>query len=120
MNKKTNKSLAKALVVIDYILIIYKIFIFFYILEHFETARNSFSKEVFSIFLLPRGIYCFVNLFRLFLRNKKYLLFLELLVNFIFTFIYVIYHEYIFFALTIVSLFTVFYPFQIKKRQDAL
>jgi hypothetical protein len=116
--KGSNKLLIRLFALIDYLIIIYKISVFFYILKDFETARNPFSKEIYSYFLLPREMYCVINLIRLFFRRSKYILSLELLVNFIFTFIYAVYHEYIFLILTIVSLFTLYYP--LKKRLDGL
>ncbi len=86
-------KLLKLLFVVDYIIIIFKIIIFFYVLIHFETATNSFGKEIYSYYLLPFGTYSIINLLRFFFRLNKYLLYSELLLNVIFMFVYIFPHE---------------------------
>jgi hypothetical protein len=110
-------KLLTRLFIIDYVIIIFKIVNGFNTLMIFETTNNSFAKQVYFHLLFPFGIYGVINLLRLFLRQNKYLLYGELLLNFIFTFLYIYPHELIFLLSTLVSLFIVLYPVPVRKKQ---
>ena|SRR5579864_5113695 len=102
-----NNFLYKALNVIDYSIIILKIVVFLDIFRLYEILETLPSKQVYSIFLLPAGIYFGINFTRLFFRRRESILMVELVVNLIFTFLTKIPHEFIFLILTATSIIIV-------------
>jgi hypothetical protein len=109
------KLLTNVLVAFDFCIILLKVVIFFHYLILVETT-NSSAKEAYSFYLFPLIFYGVINVIRLFRRANRYIIFFELLLNFIFIFIYYHPHQLIYLVLTVISLFINYCEIYLKRH----
>jgi hypothetical protein len=113
-------KLFKYVFVLDYAIIIFKLYIFVHIFVHFEIESSPFAKQIFSYYLIPYGSYAILNVARMFFRKNKYLLYVELALNIVYIFIYVFPRQLIFLILTVISAFIVLYPMRFAEKRIKL
>ena len=114
MKIKKNNFFLTFTTVIDYILIILKILLFFQTLIHFTKVDLWKEKEIYKVLLYATGSYALVNTFRIFFRKKINLLILEILLNIVFIFLLSFKLELRLLIATITSLLIVLYPSKFK------